>query len=212
MGRKTRLRKSTAKRKSPHDWLPRNVRSALGNAERRVLANPSYALAWERLFSKEEQKQLGGNLLKYCSKHDLNLIQVYMQLHDLSQFRATLELAEGLNHITNKDYFWLLGETGEAIDGGEQPSQKPQWDSATSTLRLGNDTIRKVKRPNGATNIIAILNAFESSGWPQRIEDPLPGISDFMRLASAVRSLNKSLRRIRFSKDGTGEGVIWRFK
>ena len=52
-------------------------------------------------------------------------------------------------------------------------------------------------------------DAFQEEEWPDRIDDPLPGGADSVRIAAAVMSLNSSLSRIRFPKDGTGEGVSW---
>jgi hypothetical protein len=55
---------------SPHDWLPTRVRSALAEAELRVLAAPSYERAWERVFTAEEREQI-GDLRAYCRDQSL---------------------------------------------------------------------------------------------------------------------------------------------
>jgi hypothetical protein len=67
-------------------------------------------------------------------------------------------------------------------------------------------------RPSSAINIIPILDAFQEEDWPSRIDDPLPGGRDPVRLAGAIRSLNDGLERIEFGKDGSGEGVVWRLR
>jgi hypothetical protein len=65
-----------------------------------------------------------------------------------------------------------------------------------------------------APNQETILDAFEEEGWPPRIDDPLPRstrIDPKERLHEAIRRLNhQKARKILFSGDGTGEGVIWR--
>jgi hypothetical protein len=80
--------------KSPHDRLPDSVRSALATAEQHLLVVPSLKLAWERVFTKSERDQLEGDLSRYCLTNGVNLIQVYMQLRSVSQYRATIELAQ----------------------------------------------------------------------------------------------------------------------
>ena len=79
-------------------------------------------------------------------------------------------------------------------------------------MTLAGEVIRQVKRPNTAKNIILILDVFQEDGWPDRIDDPLPAGADPLRLADAVKSLNQGLRRIEFGKDGSGEGIVWRFR
>lgn len=61
----------------------------------------------------------------------------------------------------------------------------------------------------------AILAAFQEEGWPPRIDDPLPGRAEQdpkRRLNNAIKKLNgcRLARVIRFSGDGTGEGVKWK--
>jgi hypothetical protein len=61
-----------------------------------------------------------------------------------------------------------------------------------------------------------ILLAFQELGWPRRIDDPLtrhPGKDSTERLGGVVARLNHHQKKplIRFERDGTGEGIIWRF-
>jgi len=55
---------------------------------------------------------------------------------------------------------------------------------------------------------------FQEEDWPGRIDDPLcPNRTDpQQRLHDTVRALNRHQlhKRIRFSRDGTGEGVVWK--
>ena len=53
-----------------------------------------------------------------------------------------------------------------------------------------------------------ILEAFEESGWPEKIDDPLPPGT----LRHTIKDLQKSFEGtpITFGGDGTGEGVCWR--
>ncbi len=85
----------------------------------------------------------------------------------------------------------------------------PVWNQDTGELRFGDQVVRRVRSRTRADNIVRILDAFQEDGWPDRIDDPLPGGSDSQRLREAVRTLNQDLERIRFRADGTGTGIAW---
>ena len=60
-----------------------------------------------------------------------------------------------------------------------------------------------------------LRSAFEEEGWPEAIDDPLPGVSGidpYERLHDAVGRLNRAQKEasIRFERDGTGKRVLWR--
>jgi hypothetical protein len=59
-----------------------------------------------------------------------------------------------------------------------------------------------------------ILDAFEEEGWPDHIDEPLPpldGGRESDRLRKEVYALNRRLTNplLRFSMDGTGQGIRW---
>jgi hypothetical protein len=88
----------------------------------------------------------------------------------------------------------------------------PKWDRDRQELRLGDVVVKQFKVP--AANQERILAAFEEEGWPVRIDDPLPPIADQdpkARLHDTIVSLNRNQKhpRIRFSGDGSGQGVRW---
>ncbi len=58
------------------------------------------------------------------------------------------------------------------------------------------------------------MSAFQEDGWPARIDDPLPPTPETdpkRRLSDAIKCLNRKQLNplLRFSGDGTGEGVLW---
>jgi len=174
-----------------------------------------YELAWKMAFTSAERQRLGGDVLK-CREQRPNLIALYMNVRGVSQYRATIELADKLK-ILPLDRDYLLEVTGELVGESDQPSkisveQAPVWDKDSFTLSMGKEPIRTVKKPQAATSIIAILDAFQEEGWPPRIDDPLRRGPDPIRLAGAVKSLNTGLQRIQFGKDGSGKGIVWRFR
>jgi len=77
---------------------------------------------------------------------------------------------------------------------------------------MGEMVVKQFKVP--APNQEVILASFEEEGWPPRIDDPLPPQADQdskRRLHDTIITLNRHQknRLIRFSGDGSGEGVRW---
>jgi hypothetical protein len=90
--------------------------------------------------------------------------------------------------------------------------QIPQWDKERQELRLGDLVVKQFKVP--APNQELILAAFQEEGWPPRMDDPLPPHPEQdskRRLHDTITTLNRHQkhRLIRFSGDGSGEGVRW---
>jgi hypothetical protein len=98
-------------------------------------------------------------------------------------------------------------------DSKDVARPKPQWDAQRRELRFQGVVVKRFRKP--APNQELILAAFEESGWPPRIDDPLPPHSDIPptdRLHDTLGRLNRTLRNplIRFGGDGGGEGIYWR--
>ncbi|MCA9166647.1 MAG: hypothetical protein KDB23_03220 [Planctomycetales bacterium] len=93
------------------------------------------------------------------------------------------------------------------------PDVLPKWDADRHELSLNGEIVKCFKLPS--QNQEAVLMAFHEEGWPARIDDPLPPVAEVdpkRRLQDTIKSLNRcqKSRCIRFSGDGTGEGVLWR--
>ena len=89
---------------------------------------------------------------------------------------------------------------------------RPVWDCDRRELRVSGKLVKLFRRPS--CNQERILQIFQEDGWPFRIDDPLPPKKDQdskRRLRETIRGLNchQENRLIRFSGDGTGEGVCW---
>jgi hypothetical protein len=90
--------------------------------------------------------------------------------------------------------------------------QHPRWDRERQELRFGDIVVKQYKVP--AANQETILAAFEEEGWPVRLDDPLPPHphqDSKRRLHDTIVSLNRNQKNpvIRFSGDGSGQGVRW---
>lgn len=89
----------------------------------------------------------------------------------------------------------------------------PRWDPLRRQLSLGDVIVKRFAVP--ARNQELILSAFQEEGWPQHIDDPLPGNDKGTRKArlhDAINRLNgKQLDpSLRFHGNGHGNGVTWR--
>jgi hypothetical protein len=93
---------------------------------------------------------------------------------------------------------------------------KPTWDADLRELRVGHQVIKRFRQPAG--NQVAVLACFEEQRWPLRINDPLADNSDMepkRRLRDTVFALNRKHRApkvLLFEADGTGTGIIWRWR
>src|SRR5262245_21959855 len=88
----------------------------------------------------------------------------------------------------------------------------PEWDAHARVLNWRGRPIKRLLRhaPSQAT----LLAVFQEQGWPDVVDDPLPGLPEgdaAARLRDTVRNLNSGILpgTIRFYTDGTGEGVGW---
>jgi hypothetical protein len=94
------------------------------------------------------------------------------------------------------------------------PRAGPHWDGQRRVLTVGGQVVKQFRVP--ADNQELILEAFEESGWPPRLDDPLPPVPDVdskRRLRDATFRLNGNQKRrlIRFHGDGSGRGLCWEF-
>lgn len=191
-----------------HDPLAQfkpEVRAKIKEQSLRLSATECYRLAWERLFTREEQESLGGDLDE-CWNREPNLVRLWMKLRDRSQFQAIIELAHGLNFLTSQDYQWLLREIGEA----ETPvphTPLPVWDSERRELRYRGIVVRRVRARSVAGSISRVLDDFQEAGWPAGIPSRLDTTLSSQPLHDAVASLNRKLAEIRFGVDG--DYIFW---
>ena len=103
---------------------------------------------------------------------------------------------------------------------------RPRYDAERRTLFLGDVVLKVFKQP--AKNQETLLMAFEEEGWPEHIDDPLPGsrVDARKRLHDTAANLNRFLRfdalvdpdpacphptqTVQFHVDGDGGRAHWR--
>lgn len=166
---------------------------------------------WERHLTEEQRQHLGGDLPAAYKQG--GAIGMWRRLLGVDENRALVEVGRRVGGLGTADYEWACRELGlTPTNLGSPTPARPSWDRDALELKFGGEVVRRVSRANMAVNLIRLLDVFEEDGWPSRVDDPLPGSPDAVRLHKAVRSLNRGLTRIRFHADGTGEGVRWEFK
>ena len=158
---------------------------------------------WRRLLSEGDRELLGGDVEEAYQRH--GTVGMWMEAWDVSFERATIEVARGLNLMSEETAGWLLQELGE--EDTTAPPSHPVWHPDRGELRLGNRLIRSVRMTRNPTNVRLIIEAFEAAGWPARIENPLSYGED--ELYETLRNLNRDLKLIQFRAQEDGEAVVW---
>jgi hypothetical protein len=100
--------------------------------------------------------------------------------------------------------------SNEQLPADSRPT--PEWDPVRRELRYQRQVIKRYRVP--AQNQELVLTAFQESGWPECIDDPLPPVPDQdckERLQATIKSLNRNqlARAIRFHGNGNGQQVYW---
>lgn len=126
----------------------------------------------------------------------------------MSRERAILDLALALDLVTVAKHQWLVQEIG-ASEETTSLDDKPSWNKTRRELSYRGMVVRKVKNLGIAKNVVLVLDVFQEEGWPERIDDPMPGGKNSRRLRYTISSLNERLDSIRFSADGSGAGILW---
>jgi hypothetical protein len=103
---------------------------------------------------------------------------------------------------------------GREPSGYVGPDVLPAWDFQNRVLRVGSYVVKRYRR--SSPNQEAVLGAFQSQGWPERIIDPLAPEGTLIpqkRLRDTISWLNRDRQQpvIRFMGDGTGIGVRWEY-
>ena len=130
-------------------------------------------------------------------------------------------------HTLSKQTCFVITEVGkekyrQMMGGGmretasasrQQGRLRPVWDRDRRELRLGDKIVKRFRWP--AEVQFAVLERFETLGWPDRISDPLPrdnNVDPKRRLHDAIKCLNqrRECELIGFHGDGTGSGIVVR--
>jgi hypothetical protein len=179
------------------------VRGALEEAFSRISPSGSAILLWERVFTDADRQRLGGDVEAAFRKH--GTLGMWMQLHGVTPLRAILDVALGINLLSETDYRWLLREIGEMAE--TRIPDRPHWNHTEGKLYFGKKVIRRVRINKKPSNIHRILDAFQAANWARRVHNPLA--DDAQQLHETLRTLNRNLKQIRFHSTEGGQSITW---
>lgn len=163
---------------------------------------------WKTLFTEEERQQISAD-----DTMGPDIIDIWAKFKGVSGLRAVADLARKMDLLSDAGFHQLLRSVGEESPPVEKPVL-PDWNKSLGELRFDGQLIKRVRRLKAATNVTRILDAFQETGWPSQMDDPIPEEPSLQqtptqRLQETVKSLNQGLKAIHFRTDGTGEGVVW---
>jgi hypothetical protein len=81
----------------------------------------------------------------------------------------------------------------------------PAWDRNRGVLSFHGTPLKEIG-VGKATNVVAVLDAFEEAGWPDEVT---PSFRTSVALHDTIKSLNNKLSHLRFRANGQGDGVLW---
>jgi hypothetical protein len=87
------------------------------------------------------------------------------------------------------------------------PSKLPVWNREEKILRFEGTIIRRIRSLKVASNIVAILDHFQASGWRSSIPNPLEAARPVP--SDTIYSLNDGLKKIAFHVCNDGESISW---
>jgi hypothetical protein len=184
--------------------LPERLRQKLEELEPRVQGVAAATAIWTRHFTAAEQRTLGDDAY-IAWKNNGRTAGMWAAVREVSPDQAIVQIAYALDWLDTKTSSELL----EALGGGAENLSKPRWLKEKRELWFEGKIVRQIRNASRAKNIIAILDAFEDSGWPTQIDDPVTSGGDSSQRRRTIESLNKDLKRIRFSCAGDGDSFRW---
>lgn len=193
--------------------LSPEARDELQTLQTRIQNYSVAEMVWQQLLTLEQKESVGDNLEEAWNKHNSTL-GIVTHLWSCSATKALLRIAREFGSLPPAKIRWLERELGESseIPPPTVTTSSPVWKKEEGKLYFQGKVIRSVPSVSKATRIVAIFDAFEDSGWPGHLRDPL-GFGDPQTSREAVATLNEGLSAIRFESDGSGKGgVRWRLE
>lgn len=188
--------------------LPDSVKDEINSLLQRLAGYSIGKFFWNELLTEAERRQLGGDLDVALRKE--HIVDIWARLRGQSQLRAVVELSYHTELVMPKKYEQLLRKIGVAKPR-RTSAKKPVWDQVRCELLVDGEVIRKFPGRGRSKNVMGILDAFQELGWPEFIDDPLPGGKNGLRLNQAIFELNQDQNVIKFQSNGSGNGIQWHF-
>ena len=184
--------------------LPERLRQKLEELEPRVQGVAAATAIWTRHFTDAEQRTLGDDAY-IAWKNNGRTAGMWAAVREVSPDQAIVQIAYALDWLDTKTSSELL----EALGGGKENVSKPRWLKEKRELWFEGQIVRRIRNASRAKNVIAVLDAFEDSGWPTQIDDPVTSGGDSSQRRRTMESLNDGLKRIYFFCAGDGLSFGW---
>jgi len=184
--------------------LPERLRKKLEELEPRVQGVAAATAIWTRHFTDAERRTLGDDAY-IAWKNNARTAGMWAAVRDVSRDQAIVAIAYALDWLDTQTTNELLA----ALGAGQGDVRKPRWLKDKGELWFEGKIVRKIRATASATNVVALLDALEESNWPSPIDDPITTGGSSSTRRRTVESLNKELKRIRFSCAGDGESFRW---
>jgi hypothetical protein len=184
--------------------LPARLRNQLDALEARVKGPEVAVVIWEQHFTVADRKALGDD--PYLAwKHHGRTPGMWAAARGVSKERAIVDIGYALDWLDTKTCQAMLAALGEDANA----AGTPRWIKGTGELWFDGQVVRTIRNQKKAWTIVRILEAFEESGWPRTIDDPVTAGGDSAQRRRAVESLNDGLTRMRFTCAGDGQSFGW---
>ena len=184
--------------------LPERLRKKLEELEPRVQGVAAATAIWTRHFTDAERRTLGDDAY-IAWKNNGRTAGMWAAVRDVSRDQAIVAIAYALDWLDTQTTNELLA----ALGAGQGDVRKPRWLKDKGELWFEGKIVRKIRATVRATNVVALLDALEESNWPSPIDDPITTGGSSSTRRRTVESLNRELKRIRFSCAGDGESFRW---
>ncbi len=184
--------------------LPARLRNQLDALEVRAQSNFVAVVIWEQHFSAADRKTLGDDPYLAWKSHG-RTVGMWAAARGVSKERAIVDIAYALDWLDTKTCKALLTALGQDANA----AGTPRWINRTGELWFDGQVVRTIRNQTRASVIVRILEAFEESGWPRTIDDPITAGGDSAQRRHAIESLNDGLKRMRFTCAGDGESFAW---
>lgn len=184
--------------------LPERLRQKLEELEPRVHGVVAATVVWTRVFSDTDRKALGDDDYAAWKKYG-GTAGMWATVREVSRDQAIVAIAYALDWVDTKTSSELL----KALGGGTENVSKPRWLKEKRELWFEGQIVRWIRNASRAKNVIAVLDAFEDSGWPTQIDDPVTSGGDSSQRRRTMESLNDGLKRISFFCTGDGLSFGW---
>jgi hypothetical protein len=146
---------------------------------------------------------LPGSILHRCYNR-WGAVGIWMRLKKLTKPLAIVDLAYEHGFLTEPDQRRLRRSLGEKLTEFRSSSLL-RWDRESGSLSFSGRTVKKVRSLSVAKNVVLVLDAFQQTGWSDKIASPFEAKDQVLH--DTVQSLNAKTKKIAFHACDDGCGI-----